>query len=89
MEQKIPSLLEQLEKNKEWPLRYMFKFVAPNDEATVAAIKKELPKSEKTTVKLSKNEKYIAFTCIAFMESAQEIVDITNKITSIKGVVSL
>ncbi len=87
--EKTPSLLEQLEKNKDWPLRYMFKFVAPNDEATVAAIKKELPKSEKTTLKLSKNEKFVAFTCIAFMNSAQQIVDITSRITSIKGVMAL
>ncbi|PVX51050.1 hypothetical protein C7377_1383 [Balneicella halophila] len=83
------KLLKLLEENKEWPLRYMFKFVAPNDDAIVAKIKEILPKSEKTTAKLSKNGKYIAITCIAFMTSAKQIVDITNEVNSIKGVMTL
>lgn len=82
-------LLKQLELNKQWPLRYMFKFIAPNNKQTVAAIKKELPKSEKTTVKFSKNGKYVAITCIAFMTSAKQIVGITNTINAIKGVITL
>ncbi len=87
--QHTESLLAQLEKNKKWPLRYMFKFVAPNDDTTVATIKEELPKSEQTTCKLSKNGKYVAITCIAMMPSAQEIVDISTKIGSMKGVMAL
>lgn len=83
------SLLKQLEQNKEWPLRYMFKFIAPNKEETIEAIKLELPQSEKTTFKLSKNKKYVAITCIAFMTSAQQIVTITSKVGAIKDVMAL
>lgn len=83
------SLLRLLEQNKEWPLRYMFKFIVPNDEATIAAVQQELPKSEKTTLKKSKTGKYVAITCIAFMLSAKQIVDITDKVNAIKGVMTL
>lgn len=83
------SLLKQLEKNKEWPLRYMFKFIAPNNEETIAAIQKELPQGEKITMKKSKTEKYVAITCIAFMDSAKQIVNITNTVNAIDGVMTL
>lgn len=86
---KANKLLELLEKNEEWPLRYMFKFIVPNEENIVEKVKKELPKSERLTVNVSKNGKYAAITCVAFMLSAQQIVDITAKVNSIDGVLSL
>ncbi len=83
------SLLKELEKNKKWPLRYMFKFIAPNEEETIAQIKKELPANGKTMAKLSKNGNYVSITCVALMQSAQEIVTITTKVNAIKGIVCL
>lgn len=83
------KLLKLLEENTEWPLRYMFKFVVPNDDVTIEKVKRELPNSERLTVKLSKNGKYAAITCIAFMLSAKQIIDITTKVNSIKGVLTL
>lgn len=83
------KLLKLLEENKEWPLRYIFKFIVPNDQAIIEEVKRELPKSESLTVKLSKNGKYAGITCIAFMVSAKQIIDITTKVNSIKGVLTL
>lgn len=83
------SLLQQLQQNKKWPLRYMFKFIAPNNTTTIAAIKKRLPKSEQTSIKFSKNAKYAAITCIAYMKSAEEIVNVTADINKIEGVMTL
>jgi hypothetical protein len=83
------SLRELLEKNKKWPLEYMFKFIVPNTDSKVDQVVEILPKHGKVTFKHTPNLKYVSVTCVALMEHAESIITVTNNATSIEGVMSL
>ena len=83
------KLLKKLEENKRWPLLYMFKFIAPNEEGKVKKVVSLLPKNGEISYKHTKNLKFVSITCKAKMQSAQSIVDITSEITKIEGMLSL
>lgn len=86
---KYEKLRAQLSENKKWPLRYMFKFIVPNTNGKVDQVLSLLPKEGKTTFKHTKSLTYIAVTCIANMNSANDIVIITHKASEIEGVLPL
>ncbi len=86
---KYEKLLEQLLKNKEWPLVYMFKFIVPNRDGLVEKVVSILPTNGKMSFNHTKSLKYVAITCIAEMESAELIVSTTSEATDIKGVMAL
>ena len=72
-----------------WPLKYMFKFITPNHDGKVEQIKALLPENGKLSYKHTSNLKHVSITCVADMESADQIIDITEKIDSIEGVMVL
>ncbi len=88
MEKKL-DLLKQLQENKNWPLRYMFKFIVPNNEGKVDEVKKLLPENGELKFKHTKNLKFVSITCVAHMPDAQSIVDVNTAVNKIQGVISL
>ncbi|WP_439184881.1 DUF493 family protein [Carboxylicivirga taeanensis] len=83
------KLKELLAQNKKWPLLYMFKFIVPNTEGKVQKVVDQLPKHGSVTFKHTKNLKYVSVTCKASMKSPDAIINVTNTISSIDGVMSL
>lgn len=83
------KLREQLLLNKEWPLKYMFKFIVPNQDDKVEQVKALLPKDGKVTYKHTKNLKHVSVTCIADMPSADDIIMVSDSVASITGVISI
>lgn len=80
------SFKEKLEANGEFPQLYMFKFIVPQGkEGEVAAL---LPNNKMTT-KESSGGKYVSSTIQAMMESADDIIAVYERATSIKGLISL
>ncbi len=88
MEKKL-DLLKQLQENKKWPLRYMFKFIVPNNEGKVDEVKKLLPENGELKFKHTKNLKFVSITCVAYMPDAQSIVDVNVAVNKVKGIISL
>ncbi|WP_167616017.1 DUF493 family protein [Maribellus sediminis] len=86
---KYKNLRYRLMENNNWPLKYMFKFITPNHDGKVDQIKALLPNSGKTTFKHTSNLKHVSVTCIALMDSADQIVEITEKADKIEGVIVL
>ncbi|WP_340111435.1 DUF493 family protein [Maribellus mangrovi] len=86
---KYKNLRYRLMETEDWPLEYMFKFIAPNHEGNVDRIKAFLPRDGKITFKHTPNLKHVSVTCIALMDSADEIVEITEKVDEIEGVIVL
>ncbi len=77
---------EKLEANGQFPMLYMFKFIVPNGkESQVAEL---FPKNE-MLVKESSGGKYVSTTIQAMMDSADQIIDIYEKASSIEGLISL
>ncbi len=89
MTNSLESLRQQLQQTKTWPLKYMFKFIVPNSGGKVDLIISMLPKHGANTFKPSKDLHYVAVTCVATMQSADEIIDITARASSVEGVLSL
>ncbi|MBR8538039.1 DUF493 family protein [Carboxylicivirga mesophila] len=83
------KLKELLAQNKKWPLLYMFKFIVPNADGKVQRVVDLLPKHGKVSYKHTKNLKYVSVTCTASMKSPEAIIEVTNNISSINGVMSL
>ncbi len=87
--QDYTKLKELLAQNKKWPLLYMFKFIVPNTDGKVQNVVDQLPKHGTVTFKHTKNLKYVSVTCKASMKSPEAIIEVTNTISSIDGVMSL
>ena len=89
MNKQFDKLKEVLKENKRWPLAYMFKFIIPNQEGKVESVVDILPKEAKKSFKHTKSLKYVSLTCVLNMDSAEEIIAITESATAIQGVMML
>ena len=87
--EKYLKLKEVLEENKQWPLRYMFKFIIPNHSGKVDLAKSRMPQNSMIKFKHTKNLKYVSLTCVAHMHSASDIIMLTQELEAIEGVMSL
>ena len=74
---------------EDWPLEYMFKFIAPNNSGNVDRIKSLLPTNGKFSFKHTTSLKHVSITCVATMETADQIIEITEKVDTIEGVIVL
>lgn len=86
---KYKNLRYRLMETETWPLKYMFKFIIPNEEGKVDQVKVLLPKDGEVTFKHTANLKHVSVTCVALMESADQIVEITEEVDKIEGVIVL
>jgi len=88
-QQDFEKLRERLLENKKWPMRYMFKFIVPNQEGKVDQVVELLPKHGTVTFKHTKNLRHVSVTCVVSMKSANSIIEVTKKASAIEGVISL
>ena len=86
---KFRNLRYRLMENGSWPLKYMFKFISPNQNGKVDKIKALLPETGIMTFKHTSDLKHVSITCVALMDSADQIIEITEKVDNIEGVVVL
>ncbi|WP_372948461.1 DUF493 family protein [Mariniphaga sp.] len=86
---KFRNLRYRLMENRSWPIKYMFKFISPNRDGKVDKIKALLPENGIMTFKHTSNLKHVSITCIALMDSADQIIEITEKVDKIEGVIVL
>lgn len=83
------KLKERLLDNKDWPLKYMFKFVVPNQDGKVEKATSFLPENAVNTFKHTKSLTFVSITSIANMPSADDIIIVLDKVAGIEGVISL
>lgn len=86
---KHQKLREQLAENKVWPLRYMFKCIAPNEQGKVQQVSDMMPAGGEISYKNTKNLKYVSVTCIVMMPSVDSIIEKTNNLSLVPGVMVL
>ncbi len=87
--QNLEGLKKLLLENEKWPLNYMFKFIAPNTDNKVNQVVACLPVNGRITYNHTKNLKHVAITCVADIDSAEQIIEITQKALDIQGVIAL
>lgn len=86
---KFKNLRYRLMETEQWPLKYMFKFITPNNNGKVDQIKAILPAHGETSFKHTSNLKHVAITCIAIMDNADQIIEVTEQVNEIDGVIIL
>jgi len=86
---KYKTLRYRLMEIESWPLEYMFKFITPNKDGKVDQVKSLLPENGKVSFKHTSSLKHVAITCVATMQSADQIIEIMEKVDQIEGVMIL
>lgn len=82
---------EKLEENTTFPTDYLFKFIVPTDEPTIAQVQGVFANDEKASFSSrdSQNGKYTSLTIKVHVKSANEIIDYYQQTSVIKGIVAL
>jgi hypothetical protein len=88
-QEKYSKLRYQLMESSTWPSLYMFKFIIPNSDDKVNAIKELFPANTEFAFKTSKDLKFIGITVKKTMESADAVIDIYISAEDIEGIVIL
>lgn len=89
-EEFFKRLKEELEKDKQWPGEYLFKFIVPTDTSKVEAVESAFNSMGAVIVtRKSKNENFTSISVNVHMESAQHIVDKYIEVAHIEGIISL
>ncbi len=85
-EKTIESFKSALNDNHEWPCYYTFKFIVPVDKTEeVLGLFADDPVSERP----SKSGRYISYTMEMHVESADHVLSLYNRVSHIKGVITL
>ncbi len=80
------KLKASLETSQTWPGTYLFKFIVPMDKkAELLAL---LPLGS-IVLKESRSGKYLAVSLTSMMDSATEVVEIYQRVSTVSGIVSL
>lgn len=80
---------EQLNKEKDWPMVYMFKFIISADNRKIALVESKFSDEAIITQKESSNGKYISITVKEVMLSADSIIDKYKEMDGIDGLMAI
>ena len=88
-DEQFEKLREQLNKEKDWPTIYMFKFIIPADNRKIALVESKFSDEAIITLKESSTGKYMSITIKEAMLSADSIIDKYKEMEGIEGLISL
>ena len=89
MDERLVKLSEILQKEKNWPQFYFFKFIIPNEKEKLETVKSLFSNPNKITYRTSRDIKYIGVSCKQWMPTPEAIISIYEKAYSIQGVIAL
>jgi hypothetical protein len=81
------GLRAQLEK-QDWPSVYFFKFILPNENEKITQLSALFENSE-LKLQPSRNGKFISISSKEVMLNAEKVIEIYEKASLIKGIISL
>ena len=85
-EKTIESFKSALNDNHEWPCHYTFKFIVPKDKTSEVL---NLFADDPVSARESRSGRFISYTMEMYVESANHVVSIYNRVSHIKGVITL
>ena len=83
------KLRELLNKENNWPMVYMFKFIIPADNQKIALIESKFSDEAVISHKESSNGKYFSITVKEVMLNADTIIDKYKEMRDIDGLITL
>ncbi len=87
--EKYSKMRQELLAASSWPTTYMFKFIVPNNDNKVTAVKQLFPSNTTFQFKTSKDIRYIGITTKITMESPDAVLKVYEKAQGIEGIISL
>ena len=75
-----------LDEQYDWPAAYKFKFIVPNDKLDELMA---LVGDAEVQTRPSKKGNYISLTATKELSSAEDVIDVYERVSSIEGIVSL
>jgi len=85
----LDKLRDQLEKSFKAPDIYMFKFIVPNNNESMARVMALFDDTSRIHSKLSFNEKYMSITATEMMLSIDSIIEKYKLAFEIEGLMAL
>lgn len=83
-------LQEQLEKDTTWPAFYLYKFIVPTSDRSVAQIEEAFDGMDATIqTRDSSSKKFTSVSIKVMMQSPQAVVDKYIEMSAIEGIISL
>ncbi|HQV99838.1 MAG TPA: DUF493 domain-containing protein [Bacteroidia bacterium] len=86
--EQFESLRVELNRTKNWPLVYMFKFIFPADSKKQALVESKFSDDSVISQNTSANGKYISITVKEVMLDADSIINKYIEVSEIEGVMS-
>jgi hypothetical protein len=87
-EEEFNKLREQLNKEDNWPMLYMFKFIIPAVNKSIALVESKFSDEAIITQKESFNGKYISITVKEVMLDADSIINKYKEMAGIDGLMA-
>lgn len=88
-QEKYNQLRQSLFESTKWPTLYMFKFIVPNKDDKMGAVKNLFPENTEFTYKTSKDLRFIGITVKIMMNSPEDVLEIYQRAQGIKGIITL
>jgi uncharacterized protein len=88
-DEQFDKLREVLEKENNWPVVYMFKFIIPADNHKIALIEAKFSDEAIISHKASSSGKYFSITVKEAMLNADSIIEKYKEMKGIEGLISL
>jgi len=88
-QEKYNQLRDQLIESTQWPSLYMFKFIIPNKDEKLDAVKALFPAGTPFAFKTSKDLRFISITVKIKMKDADKVIAIYEQAKNIEGLLAL
>lgn len=88
-EEQFDSLRDKLNKDKNWPQVYMFKFIIPAGNQKMAQVEAKFSDEATIHEKESSGGKYMSITVMEVMLNPDAVIDKYKELSTIEGVMSL
>ncbi len=87
--EKYDNLRNLLNEENNWPIIYMFKFIIPANNHSIALVQSKFSDEATITQKESSNGKYISITVKEVMLNAETIIEKYKEMEGIEGLMAL
>jgi hypothetical protein len=89
MDERLIKLTEILQKEKNWPQLYFFKFITPNEKEKLEAVRSLFSNPNQITYRTSRDIRYIGISCKQWMPTPESIISLYEKAYAVQGVIAL
>lgn len=80
---------QQLLESTIWPALYMFKFIIPNNDQKLEAVKNLFDNNTKFSYKTSRDIRFIGITVKQTMQNPDHVMEIYSQAQKIEGLIAL